>query len=79
MARTHSLQEFQRYVRTRCVESLGFHIRKIYMEAVRSCLHDQGYDINNPEALVDPGLATEEELVGTFNKKVVSELARCVV
>jgi len=73
------LQEFQRHLRTRCVESLGFRMGKIYMDAVRFCLDDghEGGRIGNSELLEDA--AAEELLIDGFNNKVIAELARCTV
>lgn len=69
-----SLQDFQRYLGTRGVESLGFRMGEIYMGAVKFCLDDRSCDM-----LVEPNAEMEEQLVDGFNKEVVAELARCVV
>ncbi|KAL4914502.1 hypothetical protein BDW62DRAFT_190239 [Aspergillus aurantiobrunneus] len=72
-----SLDSFQRYVRTRCVESLGFRMGQIYTDAVRFCLDgDQTAGSANESIPVGDG---EELLVSRFNKEVVAELAKCTV
>lgn len=68
------LLDFQQYIRTRGVESLGFRMGEIYMNAVKFCLDDRSYD-----ETVDPDVEVERQLVDGFNKEVVAELARCVV
>jgi hypothetical protein len=65
-----SLPEFQQHLRTRCVESLGFRMGKIYTEAVRFCL-DDGHNSD--------GAGNSELLVNRFNNSVIAELARCTV
>ncbi|KAI3321649.1 prion-inhibition and propagation-domain-containing protein [Xylariaceae sp. AK1471] len=73
-----SLQDFQRYLRTRCVESLGFRMGRIYMDVVKFCLDGGGNGTGDSEVM-GPDAAVEELLVDRFNKEVVAELARCTV
>ncbi|KAK2762869.1 hypothetical protein FQN54_001044 [Arachnomyces sp. PD_36] len=70
-----SLDSFQKYLRTRCIESLGFRMGKIYMDAVRFCL-DHTPDTNDPY-IFNGSADIEEALVSRFNKEVVAELVRC--
>ncbi|KAL6235504.1 hypothetical protein BDW75DRAFT_136342 [Aspergillus navahoensis] len=70
-----SLESFQRYLGTRCLESLAFRMGTIYTDAVKFCLHgatEVGGDA--PAASVVDG---EQELVSRFNRDVVGELAKC--
>lgn len=69
-----SLSDFQQYIRTRGVESLGFRMGEIYMNAVKFCLDDRSDDKS-----VHLDVEVEGQLVDGFNKEVVAELARCVV
>lgn len=69
-----SLSDFQQYIRTRGVESLGFRMGEIYMNAVKFCL-----DARSDDKSVHPDVEVEGQLVDGFNKEVVAELARCVV
>jgi hypothetical protein len=73
-----SLHDFQRYLGTRCVESLGFRMGKIYTDAVRICVNDSACENGGSEYLA-PNTSVEEMLVDAFNKDVVAELARCTV
>ncbi|OGE55124.1 hypothetical protein PENARI_c005G11670 [Penicillium arizonense] len=69
------LDSFQRYLKTRSLESLGFRMGKVYTDAVRFCLG--GNDTYGAvEAAVHVG-GNEELLVSSLNKEVVAELAKC--
>jgi hypothetical protein len=67
------LESFQKYLRTRCVESLGFRMGTIYTNAVRFCFEDASVKITESELDAD----IEEVLLSRFNKEVVAELVRC--
>ncbi|KAI1177924.1 prion-inhibition and propagation-domain-containing protein [Nemania sp. FL0916] len=82
MAPPPLLQDFQRHLRTRAVESLGFRMGGIYMEAVRFCLNSKNADLKDTHkeiGVTDPGLGAEEMLIDLFNNEVVAELAKCTV
>ncbi|KAL4750111.1 hypothetical protein BDW72DRAFT_213643 [Aspergillus terricola var. indicus] len=70
------LESFQRYLRTRCVESLAFRMGTIYTDAVKFCLHDA---TEGRETITAPVFDSEQELVSRFNRDVVAELAKCTV
>jgi hypothetical protein len=68
------LESFQKYVRTRCVDSLAFRMGTIYTDAVRFCFHDATLVTS---AELDLNEDNENVLISRFNKEVVSELVKC--
>ncbi|KAI9372457.1 prion-inhibition and propagation-domain-containing protein [Aspergillus egyptiacus] len=69
------LEGFQKYLRTRCVESLGFRMGTIYTDAVKFCFEDATVA---PEAQGgEPDEGVEDVLISRFNKEVVAELVKC--
>jgi hypothetical protein len=69
------LDSFQRYLKTRCLESLGFRMGQIYTNAVRFCLG--GDDAHGAVEAAVHLRENEEQLVSRLNKEVVAELAKC--
>ncbi|KAL2807767.1 prion-inhibition and propagation-domain-containing protein [Aspergillus granulosus] len=67
------LEMFQKYLKTRCVDSLGFRMGTIYTDAVRFCFHDAS--LTGAESGLDEDI--EEVLISRFNKEVVAELVKC--
>ncbi|KAL4999434.1 prion-inhibition and propagation-domain-containing protein [Aspergillus recurvatus] len=70
-----SLEGFQRYLRTRCVESLAFRMGTIYTNAVKFCLHG-ATEVEGDTPAVS-AVDGEQELISRFNRDVVAELAKC--
>jgi hypothetical protein len=68
------LESFQKYLRTRCVDSLAFRMGTIYTDAVRFCFHDSTLVTS---AALGPNKDNENVLISRFNKEVVAELVKC--
>ncbi|KAL3486102.1 prion-inhibition and propagation-domain-containing protein [Aspergillus germanicus] len=68
------LESFQKYLRTRCVDSLAFRMGTIYTDAVRFCFHDATLVTS---AELDLNEDNENVLISRFNKEVVAQLVKC--
>ncbi|KAL3442877.1 prion-inhibition and propagation-domain-containing protein [Aspergillus insuetus] len=73
-ASSPGLESFQKYLRTRCIDSLAFRMGTIYTDAVRFCFHDATLGTS---AELDLNEDNENVLITRFNKDVVAELVKC--